>query len=258
MPPGAPSGTMPHPRAGIRSWVLRTGRMTPGQKRAIEQHWPRFGLGLPPDPGGVIPSAADGPPIAPQSVFGRSAPLVVEIGFGRGDTLLAAARAHPERDHIGIEVHPPGIGYLLARLYEGNLDNVRVLCADGREALRHRFAPAALDELWLFFPDPWPKARHHKRRLVQRDFVALAATRLRPGGQILAATDHEEYAQEMLSCFEAEPALRNVAGAGSFAAGRGERPRTRFEERGERHGAHIREFAFERIPTDDIEPERTT
>lgn len=220
--------------------------MTPGQKQAIERHWPRFGLGPPPGPS--VPPV-HGPPIDPMAAFGRRAPLVAEIGFGRGDLLLRAAAERPERDYVGVEVHPPGIGYLLVRLHERGLGNVRVVFGDAREALERRFAEASLDELWVYFPDPWPKARHRKRRLVQPPFAALAASRLRPGGRLLAATDDQDYAEDMLAVFEGAALLRNLAGPGAFRAESDGHPapRTRFEERGRRAGARIRDLAFERM-----------
>ena len=218
--------------------------MTPGQQRAVERHWPRFGLGCPPGP--RVPPT-DGPVLDPAAVFGRRAPMMVEIGFGRGDALLDAAAARPDRDHVGIEVHAPGIGYLLARVHERGLENVRVLFGDAREALRHRFGERSLDEIRLYFPDPWPKSRHHKRRLVQPEFAALAASRLRPGGRILAATDDEDYARCMLSVFQAASALRNLAGDGSFRIDPAGRPPTPFEERGRRLGHRIRDLRFERV-----------
>ena len=217
--------------------------MTAGQERAIDHHWPRFGLGPPPEP--RVPPG-EGPPIDPAAVFGRRAPLVVEIGFGRGDVLLDAATARPDRDYVGIEVHAPGIGYLLARAHDRGIENVRVLFCDAREALRHRFPDSSLEEIWIYFPDPWPKARHHKRRLVQPGFAELAASRLRPGGRILAATDDDDYALHMLSVFEASARLENLAGPGAFWSGPTERPRTRFEERGRSRGFGIRDLRFER------------
>ena len=220
--------------------------MTAGQSRAIDRHWPRFGLGPPPGP--RVPPA-EGPPIDPAAVFGRRAPLVVEIGFGRGDALLDAAAARPDRDHVGIEVHAPGIGYLLARTHDRGVGNVRVLFGDAREVLRHRFLDASLEEIRIWFPDPWPKARHHKRRLVQPGFAELAASRLQPGGRILAATDDEDYALHMLSVFEAFSMLENLAGPGAFWSGPPERARTRFEERGRRQGAGIRDLRFARART---------
>ena len=243
---GETSGRSGDVRAGVRSWVLRAGRMTTGQKRAVERHWPRFGLGPPPGPR-VAP--VHGPPLDPDAVFGRRAPLVVEIGFGRGDALLEAAEARPDRDHVGIEVHAPGIGYLLARVHQRGIGNVRVLFGDAREALRHRFPESSLEEIRIYFPDPWPKARHHKRRLVQSGFAALAASRLRPGGRVLAATDDEDYAHHMLSVFEDSPRLENLAGPGAFWSGPAGRARTRFEERGRRRGSAIRDLRFERAAT---------
>ena len=230
-------------RADIRTWVLRSGRMTAGQERAIDRHWPRFGLGPPPAP--RVPPG-DGPSIDPAAEFGRRAPLVVEIGFGRGDVLLDAAVNRPDRDYVGIEVHAPGIGYLLARLHDRGLENVRILFGDARDALRHRISDSSLEEIWVYFPDPWPKARHHKRRLVQPGFAEVAASRLRPGGRILAATDDEDYALHMLSVFQASPRLENLAGPGAFWSGSAERPRTRFEERGRRRGHGIRNLRFRR------------
>ena len=233
-------------RADIRTWVLRSGRMTEGQKRAIDRHWPRFGLGPPPGP--RVPTG-EGPPIDPATVFGRRAPLVVEVGFGRGDALLDAAVKRPDRDYVGIEVHAPGIGYLLARLHDRGLENVRVLVGDAREALRHRFPDSSLEEIWIYFPDPWPKARHHKRRLVQPGFAEIAASRLRPGGRILAATDDEDYALHMLSVLQTTPRLENLAGPGAFWCGPAERSSTRFEERGRRRGSGIRDLRFGRAGT---------
>lgn len=234
-------------QADIRSWVLRSGRMTAGQKRAIDRHWPRLGIGPPPGPlpGPPAPPARE-PPIDPAGVFGRRSPLVVEVGFGRGDALLEAAAARPDRDHVGIEVYAPGIGYFLARAHERGVENVRVLFGDARDLLQRRFPESSLEELRIYFPDPWPKARHHKRRLVQPGFAALAASRLRPEGRILAATDDEDYARHMLSVFEGSPRLENLAGPGAFWSGPTGRVRTRFEERGRGRGARIRDLRFGR------------
>ena len=216
--------------------MLRSGRITPAQKRAIERHWPRYGLG--PRPETQVPSGQS-PALDPAALFGRRAPLVVEIGFGRGDALLHAATTRPERDYIGIEVHAPGIGYLLARIHERGIDNVRILFGDARECLRHCFHESSLEEIWILFPDPWPKGRHRKRRLVQTGFAAFAASRLRRGGRILAATDNEDYARQMLSVFESTGLVANLAGPGAFWCGPSERLRTRFEERGRRQGSTI-------------------
>ena len=181
-------------------------------------------------------------------MFGRRAPVVLDVGFGRGDALLEAAAARPDRDHVGVEVHAPGIGYLLARAHQRGLDNLRVVFGDARDVLRHRFREAALDEIRLYFPDPWPKLRHHKRRLVQPGFAALLASRLRPGGRFLAATDDEDYALHMRSVLQAAPSLRNLAGEDAFWDGPTERTPTRFEERGRRLGRRIRDLRFERAP----------
>ena len=230
---------------GIRSWVLRAGRMTAGQRTAIERHWSKFGIGPPPGP--RVPSSG-GRVIEPAAEFGRSAPLVVEVGFGRGDSLLKAASERPDRDYIGIEVHAPGIGYLLSRIHAQGIGNVRVLFGDARASLRERFPERSIEELWIYFPDPWPKKRHHKRRLVQAGFVATAARCLRPGGRIRAATDHEEYGHHMLTELEAEPTLRNLAGTGAFWSGPIDRPASRFAERGLRQGNTVLDLAFERRP----------
>ena len=231
-------------QVGIRSWVLRAGRITPGQKRAIERLWPRYGIGPPPE--SRVPR--DGRPlIDTTAAFGRRAPLVVEIGFGRGDVLLDAATTRPDRDYVGIEVHAPGIGYLLARIHERGIENVRLLFGDAREALHDQFSESSLQEIWIYFPDPWPKARHHKRRLVEPGFAALAASRLRVGGRVHAATDDEDYAFQILAAFESSELLANLAGPGAFWSGPRERPSTRFEERGRRLGSTIRNLRFERL-----------
>src|SRR5690606_34689347 len=165
----------------IRSFVLRQGRITPAQERAFAQHWGRYGL----EPRGTPRDFA--------AVFGRRAPLVLEIGFGNGEQLCAAAAAEPERDFVGIEVHRPGVGHLLNALAAAALDNVRLYHHDAIEVLRDDIAPAALAETRIGFPDPWPKKRHHKRRLIQPGFVALLASRTAPGGRLHLATDWAGY-----------------------------------------------------------------
>ena len=190
--------------------------------------------------------AANPPSSTPPRCSAARAPLVVEIGFGRGDALLDAATSRPERDYLGIEVHAPGIGYLLARIHERGIGNVRVLFGDGRESLRHCFRASSLEEIWILFPDPWPKGRHRKRRLVQPGFAALAASRLRRGGRILAATDNEDYARQMLCTFESTGLLANLAGPGVFWRGPSERRRTRFEDRGRREGSAIWDIRLQR------------
>ena len=220
-------------RRSIRSFVVRAGRMTSAQERAWQELWPRFGL----EPGDE--------PVDFGSAFGRDAPRTLEIGFGNGETLLALAAAHPERDFIGIEVHRPGIGHLMLRADEHGLVTVRVICRDAIEVLQHCIPDASLDEILLYFPDPWPKKRHHKRRIVQPAFVALAARRLRHGGILRMATDWENYAQQMLEVASACPSLRSES-AGGFAGRPESRPVTRFERRGQRLGHGVWDLAFRR------------
>ena len=170
----------------IRSFVLRAGRTTAGQARALAELWPLYGIEFSPQP------------LQLDVIFGRQAPRVLEIGFGNGEHLAALAARHPDRDHLGIEVHRPGVGHLLL-LAEGNgSTNVRALCHDAVEVLEAQIPTDSIDELFVLFPDPWHKKRHHKRRLIQPQFVALAVSRLRIGGVLRLATDWENYAEQML------------------------------------------------------------
>ena len=222
-----------HPRA-IRSFVTRAGRITPAQERALETLWPKYGLEL----HGLLDLDA---------VFGRVAPRTAEVGFGNGENLLALAAAHPERDYLGIEVHRPGVGRVLLALEERSLGNVRVICHDAVEVLERYLPPACLDEILVLFPDPWPKKRHHKRRLIQSSFVALLAERLTPGGRVHLATDWSAYAEEMLTVLSAEARLRNLSPTGTFVTRPEERAATRFERRGERLGHGVWDLTFARI-----------
>jgi len=222
-----------HPRS-IRSFVTRAGRITEAQQRALEQLWPKYGVGFAPerlDTGGL---------------FGREAPCTVEIGFGNGENLLALAAAHPERDFLGIEVHRPGVGRLLLALEARALSNVRVICHDAVEVLEQQLPPQSISECLILFPDPWPKKRHHKRRLVQRPFVELLASRLTPGGLLRLATDWQPYALDMLATLSAVPDFVNLSADGAFVARPGERVPTRFERRGERLGHEVWDLAFRR------------
>ncbi|MGC9458041.1 MAG: tRNA (guanosine(46)-N7)-methyltransferase TrmB, partial [Halothiobacillaceae bacterium] len=178
----------------IRSFVRREGRLTASQKRALDELWPRFG---------VIPEGV----IKPAQLFGREAPLTLEIGFGNGASLAQMAEAEPDRDFLGIEVHRPGVGHLLLEIEKRGLGNLRVLCADAAQVLEQNLAPDALDRLLLYFPDPWHKKRHHKRRIVQPAFAQLVAERLRPGGVWHLATDWTDYAEHMLAVLEDCPAF---------------------------------------------------
>lgn len=219
----------------IRSFVVRAGRMTAGQQRAMEELWPRYGVDL-----------GHGPLDWP-AVFGRTAPLTVEIGFGNGAHLAARAAAEPERDFIGIEVHPPGVGALLLAAAAAGLGNLRVIRGDAVEALGSAFAPDSLDEVQILFPDPWHKKRHHKRRLLQPPFVALLASRLRPGGRLHLATDWEPYAEHMLEVLQACHQLANLQPGGGYSESPRQRAATRFERRGARLGHATRELLYRRI-----------
>jgi tRNA (guanine-N7-)-methyltransferase len=222
------------PNRPIRSYVLRQGRLTAAQARALEAVGPRF----------LVPYA--GTPLALEAVFGRRAPCILEVGFGNGETIATMALAQPERDFLGVEVHAPGVGALLRRIDALGLDNVRLVQHDAAEVLRDMIAPAALNAVHVFFPDPWPKQRHHKRRLVQPAFVALLASRLAPGGIVHLATDWEDYARQMLAVLTAEPSLRNTVR--DFAPRPDGRPPTRFERRGERLGHAVWDLVFRRRP----------
>lgn len=222
-----------YPRS-IRSFVTRAGRITPAQERALTELWPNFGIEFRPCP------------LEARAVFGRDAPRTLEIGFGNGDNLVTLAAAHPERDFLGIEVHRPGVGRLLLSLEARELTNVRVVCHDAVEVLAQQIPPHWLEEILVLFPDPWPKKRHHKRRLVQRPFAEVLASRLVPGGRLRLATDWEPYALEMLETLRTLPELRNEASGGAFADRPAERAPTRFERRGERLGHEVWDLAFRR------------
>ncbi|HEU4624422.1 MAG TPA: tRNA (guanosine(46)-N7)-methyltransferase TrmB [Steroidobacteraceae bacterium] len=223
--------TVQHPRS-IRSFVTRTGRITEAQQRALADLWPKYGVEYRPQP------------LDLDTLFGRRAPRVVEIGFGNGENLAALAAAHPERDYLGIEVHRPGVGRLLLAAEEAHLANLRIACHDAVEVLERQIPENALDEVLILFPDPWPKKRHHKRRLIQPPFVALLASRMRPGGIIRLATDWEPYAQQMLEVLGANSSLANLSADGGFVERPAERVLTRFEKRGTRLGHGVWDLAF--------------
>ena len=220
----------------IRSFVMRTGRMTTGQTRALEELWPRYGVEFSPEP------------LSLDALFGRAAPRTLEIGFGNGEHLAALATAHPERDYFGIEVHRPGVGHLLLLAATNNLTNVRASSHDAVEVLREQIAAGSLDEVLVLFPDPWHKKRHHKRRLIQPPFVELIASRLRPGGVLRLATDWEEYAMQMLEVLNAaKPLFANLSPTGDWMPRPEERAPTRFEKRGARLGHGVWDLAFSRL-----------
>jgi tRNA (guanine-N7-)-methyltransferase len=221
-------------RREIRSFVVRAGRMTVAQERAWRDLWPSWG----------VENATTTLDFA--ALFGREAPVCFEIGFGNGESLVALACAHPERNFVGLEVHPPGVGHLLLRCEAEGLSNVRVICEDAVQVLQRRVPDDSLDEVLLYFPDPWPKKRHHKRRIVQTAFVELVARRLRLGGVFRMATDWEPYAEHMLATAGANPQLRNESSSGGFVPRPESRPITRFERRGQRLGHGVWDLAFRR------------
>jgi tRNA (guanine-N7-)-methyltransferase len=224
----AASGTRP-----IRSYVLRQGRISNAQQRAWEALLPRYGI---PFRTALLDLDAE---------FGRPAPKLLEIGFGMGETTASVAAAHPENDYVGIEVHRPGVGSLLRLIAERGLENVRVIQHDAVEVLKDMIRPASLDGVHIFFPDPWPKLRHHKRRLIQTPFVTLLSERLRAGGYLHVATDWAHYAGQVLAVLGAESRLANTARG--YAPRPDYRPLTKFEERGLRLGHDVYDIVFRRV-----------
>ena len=220
-------------RRPVRSYVLRGGRMGTGQVRALQELAPRF----------VLPFRADAPADF-DSIFGRSAPRVLEVGFGMGDATAQVAAAHPELDFIGVEVHVAGVGALLKRIGERQLTNLRIVQHDAVEVLTAMIAPHSLSAIHVWFPDPWHKARHHKRRLIQPGFVALVASRLQAGGRLHLATDWIPYAEQMLEVLSAEPMLLNTDSDGGYAERPAMRPFTKFEQRGLKLGHGVRDLVF--------------
>ena len=227
--------TVTEGRREIRSFVLRQGRFTEAQQRAFDVQWPRFGLDY------------TGQPRDFDAVFGRVAPRVVEIGTGNGDALRFAARQDPSRDYLGIEVHAPGVGRLLNALEADGSNHVRVYHHDAVEVLRNEVADGSLDEVRIYFPDPWHKKRHNKRRLIQPPFVRQLAEHLQPGGYLHCATDWQPYAEQMLEVLGAEPLLANTAtAADGWAAKPDYRPLTKFENRGLKLGHGVWDVVFRR------------
>lgn len=214
----------------VRSFVLRQGRVSAAQARAHEQLMPIYGVPY------------TGKPLDLDALFGRRAPRILEIGFGMGETTAQIAAANPDKDYLGIEVHTPGVGSLLKQIDEQGLRNLRVIQHDAVEVLQHMIPPASLDGVQIFFPDPWPKKRHHKRRLIQPPLVALVATRLKTGGILHAATDWEDYALQILEVLNGEPTLENTADG--FAPRPASRPQTKFEARGLRLGHGVWDIVF--------------
>ncbi|MEN8175091.1 MAG: tRNA (guanosine(46)-N7)-methyltransferase TrmB [Pseudomonadota bacterium] len=229
---------MPDPRhhRPIRSYVLRQGRLTTGQRRAFATLWSRFGIDFTP-----------GTPLDPQHLFGNRRPVWLEIGFGNGDSLASLAEHHPEINFLGIEVHRPGAGHLLLRIEELGLANLRVLSHDAVEVVE-ALPEASLDRIMLFFPDPWHKKKHHKRRILQPDFVDQLSRVIGPGGVFHAATDWEDYAHHMMAVLSQSTRFVNTCGSRQYAPRPEERPLTRFEQRGHRLGHGVWDLVFERCP----------
>ena len=224
---------MQEQRRPIRSFVLRQGRVTHAQRRACEELLTVYGVPFAPAP------------LDLDRLFGRAAPQILEIGFGMGETTAAIAREHPEHDYLGIEVHTPGVGSLLKRIADLHLENVRIVQHDAVEVLEHMIAPAVLAGVHLFFPDPWPKKRHHKRRLIQPPFVALLASRMKFGATVHTCTDWEEYARQMLQVLSADGALENTASG--YAERPDTRPETKFERRGLDLGHRVWDLIFRKV-----------
>lgn len=221
-------------RSSIRSFVLRAGRMGSGQQKALDELGPRF----------VLPYQAS--PVDLDAIFQRPAARILEIGFGMGAATAEIAAQHPDNDYLGIEVHTPGVGALLKQIGQRPLTNVRIVQHDAVEVLQHMLADASLDGIHIYFPDPWHKARHHKRRLIQPTFVDLLVRKLKPGGYLHLATDWENYAQQMLEVLSAAAQLTNTVTANTFAPRPEHRPLTKFEQRGLRLGHGVWDLVFRR------------
>lgn len=222
----------------IRSFVRREGRLTEAQQAAIRQGWPRWGVDF-------MPTEVDW-----HQIFGRDAPRFLEIGFGMGGATAEIARAHPQHDYLGIEVHRPGVGNLLKLIEQDGLTNLRLMTHDAVDVVEQMIAADSLDGILIFFPDPWHKARHHKRRLIQPEFVRKLVSRLKPGGTIHCATDWENYAEQMLEVLSAEPALENTVI--DYAPRPAYRPLTKFENRGLKLGHGVWDLIFRRKRTSEV------
>lgn len=222
-------------RRPVRSYVRREGRITAAQARAIDKLLPDYAF---PESDAAVDLPA---------VFGRRAHTTLEIGFGNGDALAELAAQHPERNYIGVEVHRPGVGRLLMRLERDGIENVRIAPRDAAEVLRNEIADDALDEILIYFPDPWPKKRHHKRRLVQGEFALLISAKLAVGGRVGLATDWPDYAEQMRLVLNGTPGLENLGADGGFSGRPPGRPPTKFEERGAARGHEVFDLAYRRV-----------
>lgn len=215
----------------IRSFIRRQGRMTQAQEQALEKYSDKYCL----DP--IVDYDFN-------QVFGRNAPLSIEIGFGNGESLAHIAAANPDKNYIGIEVHRPGVGHLMLRLEQNEINNVMIYCHDAIEVFEQRIADSSLDAVHLFFPDPWPKKKHHKRRIVRPSFVDLLGKKLKPDGYFHAATDWEHYARDMLTLLSANEKLNNASDTNTYCERPDYRPLTKFEQRGIRLGHGVWDLIF--------------
>ena len=216
----------------IRSYVLRQGRMTDAQTRALEQHWASYGIDR------------EEKQLDIDLVFQRTAPRILDIGSGMGETLIKFAERHPENDYLSVEVHKPGVGSLIATADMKQLQNIRVFNHDVVEVLQHQLPDKSLDEVYILFPDPWPKKRHHKRRLVNAHFIKLLIPKLKSHARIFLATDWEDLAEHMLAVCDGNNDLRNLAGEGHFAPRPVWRPLTKFENRGIKLGHNVWDLCY--------------
>jgi tRNA (guanine-N7-)-methyltransferase len=226
-------------KRAIRSFVIRSGRPTSAQRRALEKYWSNF----------VIDYQAS--PMDLGKVFGNTRETVVEIGFGMGDSLLEMAVANPQLNFLGIEVHKAGIGKLLDGLQKAVIDNVKIINHDASEVIVHCFSAASLSKIQIYFPDPWHKKRHHKRRLIQKAFVALLLEKLKPGGQLHLATDWQPYAEHMLEVLGSFRELKNLSGPARYCE-QSDRPTTQFEKRGLRLGHGVWDLLFEKAHKNQV------
>jgi tRNA (guanine-N7-)-methyltransferase len=218
----------------IRSYVLRQGRISTAQQRAIDTLLPRFGIPY------------TGQPLDLAQAFGRTAPTILEIGFGMGDSTVSIAQAHPENNYLALEVHTPGVGNILKLIQSHELTNIRIMQHDAVEVLRNMIGQEVLDGVHIFFPDPWHKTRHHKRRLIQPQFIAQLVHKIKPGGYIHVATDWQDYAEQIMQVMSAEQLLRNTAQ--DYAPRPEYRPLTKFEQRGILLGHAVWDLLFRRAP----------
>ncbi len=219
----------------VRSFVRREGRITPSQQLALDTLWPKYGIEY------------TNTPIDLGIVFNHNAPISIDIGFGNGVSMLEIAAKQSDWNHLGIEVHRPGIGRLLAQLEEKTITNVRVICSDAVDVFKNMIANDSIDRALVFFPDPWPKKRHHKRRLIQSEFVQLLAQKLKSNAVLHLATDWQPYAEWMLEVLENENTFSNQAGTGEFSEKPDYRPTTKFETRGQNLGHGVYDLIYQRV-----------